>query len=301
MARGKSGKEWKLEIYAFWTYFFIVDILLTSVLLYAFGGVLNSENFTSWLFYNVTLIGAGGFWTGMKVFRNDPDTDGHPLNDVFQFVSFHDPEKSVLGRAIPFLGRNREFFLFWTAVAIFIGIGVTTSGTFVSGTPEYVVSGSISDVVSVGLSLEPTVSSETVFFNGLLTYIFAGMFYWGIVKFAGERQVNKRGVLAIAFILGVLLSGFTFLQYHNVQYPSSEASQLGVLALGLITSGLAVLSGSLYPSWAIHGSGNVFKSILGTGASPVLTTVATAVFFILFVAGYRLVFKPRFLKGIAYE
>ena len=299
--RRKPDREWKYEIMAFWVYIFVVDIAITSVLLFGFGGVLNSENFTSWLFYNVMLLGGRGLWTKKKVFRHDPDMKDSALVDVFDFVKFHDPQDSPLGKLLPFMARNRTFFLFWTVVAIILGIGVSATGTFVSGTPDFVVKGQISEVVSLGLSVEPAVFSETVFFNGLLTYLQAGLIYLGVLKFAGKGNVNKRWLIVLAFLIAVPLSAFEFLQYHNVQYPNSEASQLGVLLLGLITSGLTVLTGSLYPAWAIHGSGNFFKTLLGLNVDSGIVTVATILFLILFVVVYRWIFKPKFLKGIAYE
>jgi hypothetical protein len=131
----------------------------------------------------------------------------------------------------------------------------------------------VSPAASLGLAVEPAVSSETLFFNVGMLFGQIGLIYWLL----SSRGVSPRASYIIAHVLSVILSSVEFLLYHTFRYGAVESAQSSILMQGFIYNSLTAVTHSAIPAYLIHGSGNFFSKASSSGIFTSETSILLAV------------------------
>ena len=240
--------------------FLFLTITFPAFLLYGLGAASNTDNLVKFFFYAVL-----GFTPLLVNFvtvylQNRDFFEEYPSLKGFQYLTFHSPENTALGREFPKWTSAKVLFAVFFVVSMFFGALVSINGQLAVGTPS-LVTGSVSPGASLGLAVEPAVSAETLFFNVGLLFGFIGLFYF----FLNSRGVSPRWSYILSHILSVFVTSIMFLMYHGFRYGGQESSQASVLLLGVITNSLTAVTHSMIPAYLIHGSGNFFSKASSAG------------------------------------
>ena len=260
------------EIFAGTLAFLFLTIAVPAFLLYGNGAAENQENLVKFFFYAVL-----GFAPLLVNFvtvylQNRGFFEEHPSLKGFQYFSFHSPDQTWLGRQVPALLKPKVLFAVFFSFSMFFGAMVSVNAQLATGTPE-LVTGSVSPAASLGLAVEPAVSSETFFFNVGMLFGQIGLIY----LFLFNRGVSARASYIIAHVLSVILSSVEFLLYHNFRYGAVEAAQYSILMQGFIYNSLTAVTHSAIPAGLIHGSGNFFSKASSAGIFTSETSILIAV------------------------
>jgi hypothetical protein len=249
-----------LEILSGVLVFFFLTIGLPAFMLYGFGAASEQANLVKYFFYAVLGVSALIVNFVTVYLQNRGFFEEHPSLKGFQYFTFHSPENTALGREFPNLMSAKVMLPLFFVVALFFGALVSINGQLAVGTPE-LVTGSVSPGASLGLAVEPAVSSETFFFNVGMLFGQIGLIYF----FLYGRGVSPRWSYILSHVLSVLLTSVEFLLYHNFRYGGQETSQASILMLGFITNGSTAATHSIIPGYQIHGSGNFFSKASAAG------------------------------------
>lgn len=207
-----------------------------------------------------------------------------------RYLSIHSPERTWIGQRIPALQSPATMFLLFSVVSMVVGVGVSTSGTFVSGVPN-LVDGSVSDTTTLALAVEPAVSAETMFFQFL---ILMGQTA-AIFTFLVNRGISEFQSAFISKVISVITTtGFAFL-YHSFRYGTQESAQGGVMVLFGMLNTATALTNSIIPAYLIHGSSNLFAKASAEGIFSSEFAVVAAV--TVAVLSLATLFVKIFAKG----
>jgi len=266
--RTDDGTEILSGVFAF----LFLTIAVPAFLLYGNGAAENQANLVKFFFYAVL-----GFAPLMVNFvtvylQNRRYFERHPSLKGFQYFTFHSPDQTWLGKQVPALLKPKVLFAVFFSFSMFFGAAVSVNAQLATGTPE-LVTGSVSPTTSLGLAVEPAVSSETFFFNIGMLFGQIGLIYMFLYK----RGVSNRASYIIAHVLSVVLSSVEFLLYHSFRYGVNEAAQSSILMQGFIYNSLTAATHSMIPAYLIHGSGNFFSKASKEGIFTSETSILIAV------------------------
>jgi hypothetical protein len=260
------------EMFAGALVFLFLTIALPAFLLYGEGAAENPDNMVKFFFYAV-LGFAPLFVNFVTVYlQNRGFFERHPNLKGFQYFTFHSPDQTWLGKQVPALLNRKVLFAVFFSFSMFFGAAVSVNAQFATGTPE-LVTGSVSPAASLGLAVEPAVSSETLFFNVGMLFGQIGLIYWLL----SSRGVSPRASYIIAHVLSVILSSVEFLLYHTFRYGAVESAQSSILMQGFIYNSLTAVTHSAIPAYLIHGSGNFFSKASSSGIFTSETSILLAV------------------------
>lgn len=240
--------------------FFFLTVGFPAFLLYGLGGAEKQVNLVQFFFYGVLALPAVIVIFAKIYLQNRGFFEERPAFQGFQYVTLHSPEHTWLGKRFKIVRSWKALTAISLVLAMGFGAMVSISGQFVSGVPT-LVQGKIHSSATLGLAVEPAVSSETLFFNiGMLGLQSAGLFY-----FFRRREFTAFQSAFVARVIAVFLTTAEFYLYHNFRYGTAETSQIGVLMLGFLTNTLTALTNSMIPAYMIHGSGNLFHKATVAG------------------------------------
>lgn len=249
-----------LEILTGVLIFLFLTIAFPAFILYGLGAASEQTNLVKYFFYAV--LGFSPLLVNFTTvyLQNRGFFEEYPSLKGFQYFTFHSPENTFLGKKFPNAFSAKVMLPLFMVVALFFGAMVSINGQLAVGTPQ-LVEGSVSPGASLGLSVEPAVSSETFFFNVGMLFGQIGLLYF----FLYGRGVSPRLSYILSHVLSVFLTTIEFLLYHDFRYGAQEASQASILVLGFITNGLTAVTHSIIPAYLIHGSGNLFSKAAAEG------------------------------------
>lgn len=224
------------------------------------GAASNFNALTKYFTYSAPAIGVALFHVIATLLRekNFFGSTRSEADDAARYLTVHSPGQTLLGKVFPIL-RNpvmmASVFGFFSLLYGYV-VGISgAKGSFVFGIPSF-ATGSIAGqgVRSLGLAVEPAVSSETLLFNFFLLMGHTAVFYYVLRKLSFSHLSS----IFISKAVAVITVALEFMQYHSYQYPGNEGSQFSVFILGLITNTEMALTHSIIPSYLFHGSGNFF-------------------------------------------
>jgi hypothetical protein len=263
--------------------FLFLTIAVPAFLLYGNGAAENQENLVKFFFYAV--LGFAPLLVNIVTvyLQNRDYFERHPALKGFQYFTFHSPDQTWLGKQFPAFFKPLVLFAVFASFSMFFGAMVSVNAQLATGTPE-LVTGSVSPAASLGLAVEPAVSSETFFFNVGMLFGQIGLIYLLLYS----RGISPRASYIIAHVLSVILSSVEFLLYHNFRYGAVDAAQSSILMQGFIYNSLTASTHSAIPAYLIHGSGNFFskasKEGIFTSETAILLAVLGAVVSLLALA-----------------
>jgi len=249
-----------LEILSGVLVFLFLTVGFTTFILYGVGAAEDQSNLIKFFFYGLLAIPVLLFNILTIYLQNRDFFEENPSLKGFQYFTFHSPENTFLGRKFPNLMSAKVMLPLFFVVALFFGALISINGQLAVGTPQ-LVEGSVSPGASLGLAVEPAVSSETFWFNVGMLFGQIGLIYF----FLYRRGVSPRWSYILSHILSVLLTSVEFLVWHSFRYGGQETSQASILVLGFITNGLTAATHSIIPAYLIHGSGNFFSKAAAEG------------------------------------
>lgn len=256
----KSGTDDGLELLSGSLVFLGLTITIPAFLLYGLGAATDPDNLVKYFFYAVLALPVL-IWKFVDVYLQNRDFySEHEELKGFGYVTFHSPDQTFLGREFPNLMKAKVLVPLFLAVSLFFGALISINGQLAVGTPS-LVEGSVSPGASLGLAVEPAVSSETFFFNVGILYGLIG----GIWLFLSRRGVSNKWNYVISHVASVFVTSILFLMYHSFRYGGQETAQASVLLLGFITNALTAVTHSIIPAYLIHGSGNFFSKASSAG------------------------------------
>jgi len=249
-----------LEILSGLLVFLFLTVGFTTFMLYGAGAASERTNLVKFFFYGLLAIPVLLFNIATVLLQNRGFFEEHPELKGFQYFTFHSPENTFLGKKFPKWTQAKVLFSLSFIVALFFGAMISINGQLAVGTPQ-LVQGSVSPGASLGLAVEPAVSSETLFFNVGLLFGQIGFIYF----FLYGRGVSPRLSYILSHVLSVLLTTVEFLVWHSFRYGGQETSQASILILGFITNSLTAVTHSIIPAYLVHGSGNFFSKASSAG------------------------------------
>jgi len=249
-----------LEVLSGFLVYFFGTIAFPAFLLYGNGAASEQANLVKFFFYGILPVPVLLLNMATIYLENRDYFKEHPALKGFQYITFHSPEQTPLGREFPKLMQAKVLTSLFIIIGMFFGVLVSVSGTVSVGTPD-LVTGSISPGAELGLAVEPAVSAETFFFNVGMLFGQIGLIY----LFLYSRGVSPRWSYVWSHLLSWILTSVEFLMYHSFRYGTQETSQASVFLLGLITNGFTALTHSLIPAYWIHGPGNFFSKASSAG------------------------------------
>lgn len=249
-----------LEILTGSLLYFSFTIAFPAFLLYGLGAADEQANLVKYFFYGILGLAPLVVNFATIYLENRGFFDRNPSLQGFKYLSFHSPDNTALGKAFPKMLQAKVLLPISLIIALFFGALVSVSGQVAVGTPQ-LVTGSVAPTASLGLAVEPAVSSETFFFNVGMLFGQIGLIY----MFLYGRGVSARVSYILSHVISWLLTSVEFLLYHNFRYGASETSQASVFLLGLLTNGFTALTHSIIPGYTLHGSGNFFSKAASEG------------------------------------
>ena len=229
-------------------------VLFSLMVLYGQGAVDNPQNFSKFILYAVIMLFplVGRF--GIVWAENNNVFEKYPSLQGFQYMTFHSPEQTWLGKNVPKVMQAKVLLPLSIIIALFFGAAVSINAQLAVGTPE-LVTGSISPGAELALAVEPAVFSETLVFNVSAPFIVLGGFYF----FLYRRGVPHRWNFILSHFVSWLVSSLLFLIYHIFRYSGQESALSSILMQGLIYNGATLSTHSIIPAYTIHASGNFFS------------------------------------------
>jgi hypothetical protein len=258
------------------TAFVITAFLFAGYLLYGAGAASNTSNLTKFMFYGV-LAGLVLIGLTVRVYLDNRGVLDAPELSGFKNITAHSPEDTWIGKTFPNFVKPLVMTSFFLMVSMFFGAMVSISGQFATGTPE-LVTGSVSASTSLGLAVEPAVSTETLIFNMLVLFGTAA----GLTYLLVRSGVSPGFAWVASKVVSVLTTSVFFLLYHNFRYGAQESSQFSIFLLGLITNTSAAATHSIIPAYLIHASGNFFSKATQAGIFSNELSIVVAVAVMIF-------------------
>lgn len=251
-------------------------ILISGIFLFYGGGIDNPDNLAKFQMYGLfSITGAGA----LIAFRTLAPNKG--VYKVLNMAGFHEPRGSLFEN-ISFI-KDIKLWIFLSLIAcIILGLFSGVTGSFYTNLPEF----QVTETAELGLSVEPAVSGETLFFNGFVFYFSAFVVAWTLKSRFGAKT---KTAITIALVMAILIATSFFVAYHNYRYASEETSVTGIIFLALVTNSFVALTGSLVFPYLFHAFGNMYQKAFGmfssefVVANTILALIALILFYYLFI------------------
>lgn len=266
----------------------VISFLFAGYLLYGAGAAVDAANLTKFMFYGV-FAGLSLITLFVRVYLDNEGVLDKPELAGFKNITLQSPEDTLLGKEFPNFTKPQVMIPFFFMLSMFFGALVSVNAQFATGTPE-LVTGSVSAGTSLGLAVEPAVSTETYIFNMVVLFGTAA----GLTYLLVRAGVSYRYAWVMSKVISVLTTSVFFLLYHLFRYPN-EANQASIFLLGLITNTSTAVTHSIIPAYLIHGSGNFFSKATQSGIFSNEFSIVVAVI-LLFLSG--VVFLYMFFQEV---
>ncbi len=282
-----------LELLAGIFFYGWLTVTTPAFILYGLGAAENNVNLVKFFLFAILPLWVLIARIGIIYLQNRGWFEQNPEYGGLQYFSFHNPEYTFIGKHLPAIQKPLAMISVFLVFGAFLGYVMGVSGSFATGVP-ILVEGSISDGASLALAVEPAVSSETMFFNVGLFWVFFALIYYVLAKRGADPKLS----VIFAKLVAVVANTIAFWIYHFFRYGNQETSQIGVLLLGFITNVSTAATNSVIPAYLIHGSGNLFNKAIGEGIwGQGEATIAAASMAIIGVIGILLFLVRPMMKG----
>jgi len=257
------------------------------------GGAESEANMWKFVFYGVMGALPAFLVSIVRLLESEDFFERNEQLKPFSRFTVHSPRNTYLGTRFgtisEAISKPQNLFLISFIPALFMGMLIGITGTFVSGIPV-LTQGQITSGAQLGLAVEPAVFSETMFFNMFMFFLLTGSIAWFLWQ---KLELSLFWSYVIAKTIVVPLNTLIFVAYHFFRYAGSEASLLGVFFLGLLTNLLTAATDSIIPAYLVHANGNFFHKLramgIFTNEMMIVFTVAIAVVSLL---AYTWLFNP---------
>jgi hypothetical protein len=279
-----------LELFGITFFYGINTLTIPGFILYGLSAADQQVNLVKFFLFGLLPIWVVATVIVRIYLENQGWFDRNPEYIGFNHITVHSPGQTLLGKHIPQLRSVAAMVSISLVLGALFGLLVGVSGSISTGVPVFTEGSIQSDASSLGLAVEPAVSSETLFFNvGLF-----GLFQAGILFFLIRNDARYFYANIVAKSIAVVLTTVSMYVFHIFRYGAAAAEQIGIIFLGLITNTLMALVNSAIPAYFIHAFGNLFLKARTDGiwTQAEIVAIALSVMMIGLIGTYVFFLNP---------